>query len=46
MQNLSGYTFLVKKLGKVIDDVNDGKFVKEQVNEQLLTNYLGEVFFL
>ena len=46
MQNLAGYTYLVKKLDKVICDVNKGKFVRTQINEEILKTYTGEVNFL
>jgi len=42
MQNLAGYTFLVNKLDQVITDINEGKFVRTQVNEEILKNYVGE----
>jgi ATP-binding cassette subfamily D (ALD) protein 3 len=44
MQNLAGYTFLVRKLDKVMSEVNDGKFIRTQVNEDLLKKYFGEVY--
>lgn len=43
MQNLAGYTMLVKKLDKVINEVNQGKFVRTQVNDNILKSYKGEV---
>jgi ATP-binding cassette subfamily D (ALD) protein 3 len=43
LQNLAGYTFLVRKLDKVMSDVNSGKFVRAQVSEELLKSYVGEV---
>jgi hypothetical protein len=45
MQNLAGYTLLVKKLDKVIEEVNKGSFVRTQVNENLLKNYKGDVLY-
>jgi hypothetical protein len=41
LQNLAGYTFLVNELDTVINDVNEEKFVREKVNEDLLKNYKG-----
>lgn len=41
LQNLSGYTYLVDQLDVVLDDVNKEKFVRTQVNEELLKKYVG-----
>jgi len=41
LQNLAGYTYLVSELDTVITDINDEKFVREKVNEDLLKNYKG-----
>ena len=43
MQNLAGYTYLVSKLHTVLEDINQGKFVRTQVNEEVLNKYTGEV---
>lgn len=44
IQNLAGYTFLVRKLDKVMTDVNNGKFIRTQVNEAILKDYVGDVY--
>jgi ATP-binding cassette subfamily D (ALD) protein 3 len=41
LQNLAGYTFLVKKLDKVVEDINKGNYVRTQINEEVLKNYTG-----
>lgn len=41
LQLLSGYTFLVNQLDCVIDDMNNEKFVRTQVNSELLKKYVG-----
>ena len=41
LQNLAGYTHLVDELCTVITEVNDGKYVRPQVNEELLKKYVG-----
>lgn len=43
VQNLAGYTYLVRKLDKVMTEVNEGKFVRTQVNSDFLKNYVGKV---
>jgi len=44
LQNLAGYTFLVNELDTVINDINEEKFVREKVNEELLKSYKGGEF--
>jgi len=44
LQNLAGYTFLVNELDTVINDINEEKFVREKVNEELLKTYKGGEF--
>ena len=47
LQNLAGYTYLVSELDSVITDINEEKFVREKVNDDLLKNYKGgEVIIL
>ncbi len=41
LQNLSGYTFLVTELNQVIKDVNNGKFQRKQINDDLIKKYVG-----
>lgn len=41
LQNLAGYTYLVNELDTVINDVNEEKFVREKVNNELLKQYKG-----
>lgn len=41
IQNLAGYTLLVDELFTVITDVNEGKFVRPQVNQDVLKSYVG-----
>lgn len=41
LQNLAGYTFLVKKLDRVIEDINKGNFVRAQVKEDILKTYVS-----
>ena len=41
LQNLSGYTFLVRKLDKVVEEINKGNFVRTQVNEKVLESYIS-----
>ena len=40
LQNLSGYTHLVDELSTVVKDVNSGKYVRPQVNEEVLKQYV------
>lgn len=42
MQNQPGYTFLVRYLDKVLNNLDKGKFVRLQINAQILEKY-GEV---
>ena len=41
LQNLSGYTYLVNQLDVVIEDITKEKFIRTQVNEDLLKKYVG-----
>lgn len=41
LQNLAGYTYLVNELDTVINDVNQEKYVREKVNEEVLKKYKG-----
>lgn len=41
LQNLSGYTYLVNQLDVVLEDITKEKFVRTQVNEDLLKKYVG-----
>lgn len=41
IQNLAGYTHLVEQLDTVINDVNNGKYVRPVVNEENLKKYVG-----
>jgi hypothetical protein len=40
LQNLSGYTHLVDELDTVLKEVNNGKYVRPQVNEEVLKQYV------
>ena len=40
LQNLSGYTHLVDELDTVLKEVNNGKYVRPQVNEEVLKKYV------
>ena len=41
LQNLAGYTYLVNELDTVINEVNEEKFVREKVSEELIAKYKG-----
>lgn len=41
LQTLSGYTFLVKELSQVVDDVKYGKYDRKQVDEDIIKKYTG-----
>lgn len=41
LQNLAGYTYLVNDLKNVIDEVNEGKYTRTQINEEILKKYTG-----
>lgn len=42
LQSLSGYTFLVKELSQVIDDINLGKYERKQIGDEgLLSKYVS-----
>lgn len=41
LQNLAGYTHLVDELCTVVEEVNEGKYVRPQVNEEILKKYVG-----
>jgi len=41
LQSLSGYTYLVNELQVVMDDIQKERFVRTQVNQELLKEFVG-----
>ena len=40
LQNLAGYTYLVKNLDDVVEDINNGNYVRSIINEDVLKSYV------
>lgn len=41
LKDLAEYTILVRKLDKVVEDINKGKYIRNQVNEEVLQYYVS-----
>lgn len=41
LQNLAGYSCSVNELAQVIKEVTEGKYVRQQVNEEIVAKYTG-----
>ena len=44
LQNLAGYTHLVSELKETIDEINEGKYIRKQINEDIAKKYTGGSF--